>query len=83
MKTILFILGFLAIFQIGTTDKKPKTVYQAQPVDISVVNENGRLRVSGSSVFQIPDSFVWCGSPIQIKGKYYLFFSAWPLTSAL
>ncbi len=77
MKTILFILGFLAIFQIGTTDKKPKTVYQAQPVDISVVNENGRLRVSGSSVFQIPDSFVWCGSPIQIKGKYYLFFSAW------
>ena len=76
MKTILLIFGLLAIIH-SAADKKPKTVYQAQSVDISVVNENGRIRVSGSSVFQIADSFVWCGSPIQIKDKYYLFFSAW------
>jgi len=76
MKTILLFFGLLAIIH-SAADKKPKTVYQAQPVDISVVNDNGRVRVSGSSVFQIPDSFVWCGSPIQIKDKYYLFFSAW------
>jgi hypothetical protein len=52
-------------------------IYQAQPVDLKVKTIDGKIRVEGSSVFQLPDSFVWCGSPIQIDKKYYLFFSAW------
>lgn len=51
--------------------------YKAQPVDVKVIRNNGKISVEGNSVFQIPDSFVWCGSPIQIKDKYYLFFSSW------
>lgn len=52
-------------------------VYKAQPVDIKVSEKNGTFEVEGSSVFQLPDTFVWGGSPIQIDEKYYLFFSAW------
>jgi hypothetical protein len=52
-------------------------VYKAQPVDIKVSEKNGTFEVEGSSVFQLPDTFVWGGSPIQINQKYYLFFSAW------
>lgn len=52
-------------------------VYRAQPVDIKVTEKNGTCQVEGSSVFQLPDTFVWGGSPIQIDDKYYLFFSAW------
>ncbi len=51
--------------------------YIAQPVDVNVINENGKVRVEGRSVFQLPDSFVWCGSPIRIEDRYYLFYSSW------
>lgn len=52
-------------------------VYKAQPVDIKVTEKSGTFEVEGSSVFQLPDTFVWGGSSIQIDDKYYLFFSAW------
>ncbi len=52
-------------------------IYKAQPVDITVSEEDGTYKAEGSSVFQLPDTFVWGGSPIQINQKYYLFFSAW------
>lgn len=51
--------------------------FQAQPVDLEVINESGKIKISGSSAFQLPDTFVWGGSPIKIENKYYLFFSAW------
>jgi hypothetical protein len=51
--------------------------YEAQPVDIVVENNNDIIRVSGTSLFQLPDTFVWCGSPLMIDDKYYMFFSAW------
>jgi len=75
MKSSLFhlILLFLAL----NSCQKAMYVYQAQPVDITVVKENGRVTVKGSSAFQRPDSFVWCGSPIRIKDQYFLFYSSW------
>lgn len=51
--------------------------YQALPVDLEVIWEAGTYTVSGESAFQLPDTFVWGGSPIKIEDKYYLFFSAW------
>ncbi|MBK6284845.1 MAG: glycoside hydrolase family protein [Draconibacterium sp.] len=56
---------------------KPVYYYQAQPVDLTVISDSGRISVEGSSILQLPDSFVWGGSPIRIKDQYYLFFSAW------
>ena len=52
-------------------------IYQTQPVDLKVISENGKVKVEGQSAFQLPDSFVWCGSPIQIGNQYFLFYSAW------
>lgn len=51
--------------------------YEPQPVDLKVIDKNGRLEVVGESVLQLCDSFVWGGSPIRVEDKYYLFFSAW------
>jgi hypothetical protein len=51
--------------------------YKAGPIDAKLIQENGKIRLEGPSVFQLRDSFVWCGSPIQIKDKYFLFYSAW------
>jgi hypothetical protein len=70
-----------AVFTIATIFTsaccKKQYYYQAQPIDLSVINENGKIQVSGSSVFQLPESFVWGGSPMRIEDKYYLFFSTW------
>jgi len=77
MKKLFYIPFILLFVGFVVSCQKPSFIYQAQPVDISVYKENGKIRVSGPSVFQIPDSFVWCGSPIQVQNKYYLFFSAW------
>jgi len=68
--TILFLFTLFACTE-------SRYYYQPQPVDVNVVRENGTFKVSGSSVFQLPDTFVWGASPIQIKDKYYAFFSAW------
>lgn len=64
------------IFTFFSCSRKPY-FYQAQPVDLKVVNENGKIKVSGSSAFQLPDTFVWGGSPINIADKFYLFYSTW------
>jgi hypothetical protein len=71
--TLIFLI--LALFQ--NSCQQPRYYYQAQSVDISVTNRNGRISVTGPSVFSLPDSFVWCGSPIKIQDRYYLFYSAW------
>jgi hypothetical protein len=70
-----FVLIFLLLLFYSCS--KTTWIYEAQPVDLTVKTIDGKIKVEGSSVFQLPDSFVWCGSPIQIENKYYLFFSAW------
>lgn len=52
-------------------------IFSPQPVDLTVTEKNGTYQVEGSSVFQLPDTFIWGGSPVQNEDKYYLFFSAW------
>lgn len=72
--------SLMAIFlelMVLSSCQKATFVYQAQPIDLMVINENGKLKVKGQSVFQLPDSFVWCGSPVRIANQYYLFYSAW------
>ena len=69
----IFIVFVISLFSCN----RKSYLYQAQPVDMSVINENGKFKVSGSSVFQIPNTFVWGGSPIKIDDKYYLFFATW------
>ena len=77
MKIKSYKVAILLLFLALVSCQKSVYVFKAQPVDVRVSNENGRIRVSGRSVFQIPDTFVWCGSPIRIKDKYYLFYSSW------
>ena len=69
------ILLIAVVLQFSCSEKHYH--YQAQPVDLSLLNENGNIKVYGSSAFQLPDTFVWGGSPVKIDNKYYLFFSAW------
>ena len=69
------ILLIVAIF--GFACGENQYYYQAQPVNLSVLNENGKIMVTGTSAFQLTDTFVWGGSPIKIESKYYLFFAAW------
>jgi len=76
----LFAVFFLVNACIGFSQKKTDqsiTTYRAKAVDLTIKKENGKVTVSGSSVFQIPNTFVWCGSPIKIKNKYYMFYSGW------
>jgi hypothetical protein len=77
MKTGIYFFTIMLLVCFFASCKKPVYYYQAQPINLKVINENGKIRVEGSSVFQLPDSFVWCGSPVQIKDRYFLFFSAW------
>ena len=49
--------------------------YQPQAVDLAVEPHGETFKVSGSSVLQARDTFVWGGSPIQIDKKYYLMYS--------
>lgn len=51
--------------------------YKAGAIDATLIKKDGKARLEGPSVFQLPDSFVWCGSPIRINKKFYLFYSAW------
>jgi hypothetical protein len=51
--------------------------YEAGPVDLVVTRTDGRVEVKGFSAFQLPGRFVWCGSPIRVGTRYYLFFSTW------
>jgi hypothetical protein len=51
--------------------------YEAGPVDLVVTRTDGRIEVKGFSAFQLPGRFVWCGSPIGVGNRYYLFFSTW------
>ena len=77
IKSYIQVLWFFPAFLIMYGCAEPQYYYQAQPVDLSVLNVDGKIVVSGTSAFQLPDTFVWGGSPIQIEDKYYLFFSAW------
>jgi len=72
-RNLAFILSVVLFYACSESEY----VYKAQPVDINVSEKNGTFEVEGSSVFQLPDTFVWGGSPVQIDKKYYLFFSAW------
>jgi hypothetical protein len=69
----LFSVVAIFIFSCG----RQEFYYEAQPVDLTVINENGKIKVAGSSILQLPDTFVWGGSPIKIEDKFYLFFSTW------
>ena len=68
---------FLFLFPLIFSSCRSHYIYQAQPVDLTISDEGGNLKVTGKSVFQLPDTFVWGGSPLRIHDKYYLFFSAW------
>ncbi len=59
---IILSFGFLAMEEAGNK-------YQPQPVDITVKKVDGTFEVSGSSVFQLPDTFVWGGSPVKIDNR--------------
>lgn len=63
--------------------KSPSYFYEAQPVDLKVIRDSGKISVEGTSVFQLPDSFVWCGSPVRIKDQYFMFYSAWESGTAV
>ncbi|MGM0376561.1 MAG: hypothetical protein ACQEQ0_07285, partial [Bacteroidota bacterium] len=67
-------LSFFLTSLILHSCNKDEFVYEAQPVDVKVVEANGTFKILGSSVFQLPDTFVWGGSPVMIEDKYYLFF---------
>lgn len=64
------ILGF-ALFLITSCSKQTYS-HTACLIDAKVVKENGKINLVGPSVFQLPDSFFWCGTPIRIKDKYLL-----------
>ena len=74
--TIVFLVLSLAI-TVFVACEDPQYMYQPQAVDLTVTEKDGTFLVEGSSVFQLPDTFVWGGSPIEINEKFYLFFSAW------
>ncbi len=67
----------LAMVLLLGSCNESKYYFQAQPLDITVSGLNERIELSGSSVFQLTDTFVWGGSPVQINDKYYMFYSAW------
>lgn len=76
MKNISFVFFILAVI-IAFSCSQQQYYYQAQPINLNVINENGKTNVAGSAVLQFPDTFVWGGSPIKICEKYYMFFSTW------
>jgi hypothetical protein len=77
MKTFKFIFVGIFLIYVLISCQKPVYYYQAQPVDLDIKNENGKIAVSGSSVFQLPDTFVWGASPLKLDNKYYIFYSTW------
>lgn len=77
IKKIILAIFFPGLLIIFFACSKTSYFYQTQPVDLTVMEENGITKVSGSSVFQLADTFVWGGSPIKIRDKYYMFYSAW------
>jgi hypothetical protein len=72
---LILLLVWSVVFFTGCASRQ--YTYQPQPVDLTITEVNGKISLKGTSVFQLPDSFVWCGSPIRIRDRYYLFFSAW------
>jgi hypothetical protein len=68
---------FLFLFVFSVSCCNYTYFYKASPVDAKIVVRNGHKSLEGPSVFQLRDSFVWCGSPIRMDKKYYLFYSAW------
>jgi hypothetical protein len=74
---------FLAQIVLLLSCNKSMFFYQAQPVDLAVWQENGKIAVSGKSAFQLPDTFVWGGSPVKIENKYHMFFSTWESGSGI
>jgi len=77
MKISIFPVSALLAALFFPSCQKALSVSQERNVDLAVTSKDGRISVQGESAFQLRDSFVWCGSPIQIKEKYYLFYSAW------
>lgn len=73
-KTI-FKLSCLIIILASCSESK--YIFQPQPVDLTFTQHHNTYEVRGSSVFQLPDTFVWGGSPIKTDDRYYLFFNAW------
>lgn len=77
MKSVANIfIGILVMLIFGSCQKSVY-YFQAQPIDLKVINDSGIIYVKGSAVLQARDSFVWGASPIKINEKYYLFYSTW------
>ena len=72
----VLLLARLAL-AIAASGDVARSGYEAGPVDLVVTRTDGRVEVKGFSAFQLPGRFVWCGSPIRIGNRYYLFFSTW------
>lgn len=54
-----------------------EVVYEAQPVDASLVKRGESKVLLGESAFHMDNHFVWGASPIQTRdGKYYMIYSA-------
>ncbi len=65
------------IILLSCNDNDSHYYYQAQAIALMVSSEGETFNITGESALQLPDTFVWGGSPIKIEDKYYLFFSAW------
>lgn len=76
---LVAIVGVLLLISCGESNY----YFQAQPLDFEVSAIDGKMEVSGSSVFQLPDTFVWGGSPIEINNRFYMFYSAWEAGSEI
>lgn len=60
-----------------TLETPKEYIYEASPVDITVVNKGGSKVPRGSSSFKVDNHFVWGGSVIQAEdGNYYMIYCA-------
>jgi hypothetical protein len=72
---LLLQCSYLAFLLIGCNEKKEETlIVKAMPVDAQV---EGNI-LSGASVLNDPDRFVWGGSVIKgYDNKYHMFYATW------
>ena len=70
------IVSVLSLGLVACTGIQPSSEYVPQAVDMEVTQVDGKSQVSGSSVFQVPDHFVWGGTVEKGKdGKFYMIYT--------
>ena len=71
-----YVVFIIILFYACDTVKREK-VYEAEKVDVNIMDIDGVKMVTGNNCFTLKDHFIWCGSVIKGEDdKYYLFYSA-------